>query len=468
MLFHNKKKLIEVSFLTLIVMLLCHRIVLMAILVLTDNTESRYAEIAQLTLTHGFWLMPHVALDQPFFAKPPLSTWLSAVSGQLLGVSAFSMRLPAFLAGLLTLWCIGRWHQSLAYSTRLFCVFAALASPLLLISIGAVMTDAIQMACITFALFCVQRCLTESQPNYWRYAFWIACGVGMLIKGLATLALIALPIILFVVTGTNYRRVWQALWSPIGLLLCALIGIPWYIAAEHAYPGFLKYFFIGEHLMRFIDPNWSGDRFGHPHRFPIGTIWLFWVVAILPWIWIFIRQAWVALWPSRWMQLDETQRFLWCACLAPLLFFTFARSIIVTYPLTSIPPFVVLLGYWYSQQSYRLHQRLLMIASVLIIIFMSASIGLLPKTLETQSARDLITIFKTHARPGQQLIYSFPPPYSAYFYGRETINVVTQPETLQDILSRPGNWVVMPAQTELTTRYTVLYQNKKVVLIQTN
>lgn len=57
-------------FLLLILALLLWRISLMAIIAFTDNTESRYAEIAQLTLNHGFWLMPHINLEQAFFAKP--------------------------------------------------------------------------------------------------------------------------------------------------------------------------------------------------------------------------------------------------------------------------------------------------------------------------------------------------------------------------------------------------------------
>lgn len=469
MLFHNKLKSVEIFLIIFIGILLLSRILLMSTLVLTDNTESRYAEIARLTLIHGFWLMPHTEIGQPFFAKPPLSIWLSALSGKLFGISAFSMRLPAFLAGLLTLCCVWQWDRQLSRSARLFCLFAALTSPLFFISIGAVMTDAVQMACVTAALLCVQRCLTQTHTKYWRIAFWLACGLGMLIKGLATLALIFLPLILFAISGAGYRLLWQKLWSPLGISLGILVCIPWYIAAESAYPGFLQYFFIGEHLMRFIDPNWSGDRFGHPHRYPIGTIWLFWIIAILPWIWIFIRQAYLKLKPVSWSQTDETQRLLWCACLAPLLFFTFARSIIVTYPLTAIPPFVILIGYWYTKQHHPLRKPFFVCASVLLTSVMLISIFWLPKKLEAYSARTLIEIFQSHASPDQKLIYSFQPPYSAYFHSKNKIQVMTQTADWLAALSQPGNLIVLTTQTQIpdTAHFNLLHQDKKFILIQT-
>lgn len=469
MLFNNKLKSFQIFLIISIGALLLGRLLLMATLVLTDNTESRYAEIARLTLAQGFWLMPHTDIGQPFFAKPPLSTWLSALSGKLFGTSAFSMRLPAFLAGLLTLCCIWQWDKQLARSTRLFCVFVAVTCPLFFISIGAVMTDAIQMACVTLALLCAQRCITQTHNQYWRIVFWLACGLGMLIKGLATLALIFLPLILFALSGAGYRLLWQKFWSPGGIALGLLICIPWYIAAESAYPGFLQYFFIGEHLMRFIDPNWSGDRFGHPHRYPLGTIWLFWIVAVLPWAWIFIRRAYLQLRPASWSQIDTTQRLLWCACLAPLLFFTFSRSIIATYPLTAIPPFIMLMGYWHSKPSQALRNYLIVGSSILIGSVLLISMIWLPKKLEAYSARTLIGVFQSHALPEQKLIYSFQAPYSAYFYSQSKIQVITQTADWLTALRQPGNLMVLTTETPIpdTAQFKVLYQDKQFILVQT-
>jgi 4-amino-4-deoxy-L-arabinose transferase-like glycosyltransferase len=45
---------------------------------LLDKTEARYAEIARINTNQ--WIMPQIDYGIPFWAKPPLSTWLSAGS----------------------------------------------------------------------------------------------------------------------------------------------------------------------------------------------------------------------------------------------------------------------------------------------------------------------------------------------------------------------------------------------------
>ena len=84
-------------------LLLAYRIALMALLPLADTTEARYGEIARQAVSNGYWLMPHIDPHTPFFAKPPLSTWASAVSMQIFGINEFAARLPALLASLLAI-----------------------------------------------------------------------------------------------------------------------------------------------------------------------------------------------------------------------------------------------------------------------------------------------------------------------------------------------------------------------------
>ena len=43
-----------------------------------------------------------------------------------------------------------------------------------------------------------------------------------------------------------------------------LMALPWYWLMEINSPGFIDYFLLGEHFLRFIDPSWSGDKYGFP------------------------------------------------------------------------------------------------------------------------------------------------------------------------------------------------------------
>ena len=68
----------------------------------------------------------------------------------------------------------------------------------------------------------------------------------------------------------------------------ALLVVPWYVMAEMRTPGFLRYFIIGEHFERFVIANWQGDLYGAGRPRPPGTIWLFGLLAALPWSVIFV------------------------------------------------------------------------------------------------------------------------------------------------------------------------------------
>ena len=46
---------------------------------LMDKTEARYGEIARLMAETGEWVVLQIDYGIPFWAKPPLSTWASAL-----------------------------------------------------------------------------------------------------------------------------------------------------------------------------------------------------------------------------------------------------------------------------------------------------------------------------------------------------------------------------------------------------
>ena len=46
------------------------------------------------------WIVMQYDYGIPFWAKPPLSTWLSAISFNVFGINEFAARLPSFIIGL--------------------------------------------------------------------------------------------------------------------------------------------------------------------------------------------------------------------------------------------------------------------------------------------------------------------------------------------------------------------------------
>jgi len=327
------------------------RLGLNALLPLADTTEARYGEIARVGIAHGYWLMPHSSPELPFFAKPPASTWLAMISATLLGVSEFSLRLPSLLTMAIVILITMRLAARGGSITQVSPLFAALivaSAPLGFIAAGAVMTDAVQCLAVTVAMACATRLITASPDRRarWRNGFWAAVGLGTLAKGLATVALIAFPIFLYGLALRAPWQTWRVFFSIPALGLALVLALPWYLLAEVYYPGFLSYFIVGEHFMRFIEPGWKGDRYGSAHIEPIGMIWAFTVMSLGPWLlaWLMPRGADVPDDAGQAAVAPPGRLWWWCWTLAPLLMFTAARNIIWTYCLTAIPPFALLLA----------------------------------------------------------------------------------------------------------------------------
>jgi 4-amino-4-deoxy-L-arabinose transferase-like glycosyltransferase len=403
------------ALIAVVVLLFVYRIILMWVLPLADTTEARYGEIARLTVTHGFWLMPHIDVHTPFFAKPPLSTWVAAASMTVFGLNEFAARLPSLLASIATVLIAMAFASALQLKRR-WLVLPVLAScPLFFISAGAVMTDAVQMCIVLAALYTAWRAIDDDtqQRRPWQLLFWVLVGIGALSKGLADWALIGLPLISYALLERRPLQLFKRLFNWVGVCIALCIFVPWYVAAEHFYPGFLNYFIVGEHFSRFLIPGWKGDRYGIAHQQPLGTIWIFWVAAMLPWTGVFITE--LIGFTARIKSALPLERFLWCATLAPLVFFTFAHNIIWTYGLTAVVPFSVLVARWLeraSDKSFRIAGYALLLLSLAAI----AAAPTIARNVKGNSDRDLVAAFHRVAPADAVLLYRVAPMYSPHFY----------------------------------------------------
>ena len=80
------------------------RLLSLALYPLMDTTEARYAEIARIMVELDDWVTPWFDYGVPFWGKPPMSFWLTAISFKTFGVNEFAARLPHWLAGLAVVW----------------------------------------------------------------------------------------------------------------------------------------------------------------------------------------------------------------------------------------------------------------------------------------------------------------------------------------------------------------------------
>jgi 4-amino-4-deoxy-L-arabinose transferase-like glycosyltransferase len=323
---------------------------------LTDNTEARYAEVAREMLASGEWITPQLH-GEKYWSKPPLSIWLTAGSMALFGINEFAVRLAPFLLSLLVAWLT----YSLAFTQRgpdyaLASAAVLVSSVLFFISSGAVMTDSALLLGTTLSMAAFWMAVNGSgiRAQIWGYLFFLGLVIGLLAKGPVAVVLTFLPVGLWAL----WKNRWGVLWSRIpwisGLTLTAALTLPWYLAAEARTPGFLGYFIIGEHWKRFTQPGWTGDLYGSAHIQPRGMIWLFWLVAALPWSAILLG-SWVRTCTGRhrlslfFHNADDWTIYLLLWAVAPMLFFTLAGNILWTYVLPGLPALALLVAQgWFA------------------------------------------------------------------------------------------------------------------------
>ncbi|MBT8278370.1 MAG: glycosyltransferase family 39 protein [Bacteroidia bacterium] len=347
------------------------RLVLIADVPLLDKTESRYSEIARIMNETNEWVVPQIDYDQPFWAKPPLSTWLSAISFKSFGVNAFAARLPSYLLNLFLIFILSKFV--LKDKKKLLLVgFILLTMPEFLLHTGVVSTDTALCFSISIIMISFWKAINKDGAWYWKYLFFVGVALGLLSKGPLVVVLTGPPIFVWLILKrVKIKALFKNLPWLIGLLITVVIAVPWYILTEMRSEGFIDYFIVGEHFKRFLEPKWSGDLYGGPKSQALGMIWVFLFIFTFPWLQIAIYK----LWKSRRKVLKDpwlTYLVLWM--LWTPLFFTISKNILHTYILPStIPLALIIVHFW---QEIKLKKTSIIVASIFPIAALLFYVGL--------------------------------------------------------------------------------------------
>jgi 4-amino-4-deoxy-L-arabinose transferase-like glycosyltransferase len=254
---------------------------------LYNHTEGQYAGAAREMIQTHQWLWP-TNDGLPRLPKPPLLYWLIIGSFKIFGINSVAARLPIALAAMATVALTFLIGEKLGDYWRGF--FAGL---IYLCSCGTallgrvIMPESVFSAFIAGAIFCgVCGYQRRRGRALWFLGFWICCALACLTKSLLGLIY---PLAIFIFLGFFYREArlrFRRLfhWGYISIFVVLLV--PWYIATERHFPGFLQQLFQVEwlgHLRSFS--NVPGSDNGVP---PLQFVWMHliwwfpWSVAVVP------------------------------------------------------------------------------------------------------------------------------------------------------------------------------------------
>ena len=253
--------------------------------------EGRYAEIAREMLVTQDFLTPRLN-GLKYFEKPPLQYWLTAASFASFGATEWAARFASALATWLAVVAIGYAGWRIASPTIGVYAALALSGSIWYFGLAHILTlDALLCACLAVALaaFLVAQVGTISRRERLLSMLlaWAAIAGAMLTKGLVALAIPGASLVLYSLLTRDWA-VWKRLELAPGLLVFAALAAPWFILVSRANPGFAQFFFVHEHVERFLTTE--------HHR--TGAWWYFVplvLVGLLPWIGVFIsglRGAW--------------------------------------------------------------------------------------------------------------------------------------------------------------------------------
>jgi 4-amino-4-deoxy-L-arabinose transferase-like glycosyltransferase len=310
---------------------------------LFEPDEGRYSEIPREMLATGDWIVPR--LDGAlYFEKPPLHYWTVALSFKLLGTTEVAARLPVKVASvgmavLALLFARRRWGPRVGFLAGLIT-----ASSVLVVALARItLIDPSLSLALTGTIFSFVSFFEAAEKRDERgarralFLLHLSAAAAVMLKGLIGLILPGGAIVLWIVLTGRWKLL-PRLFSPWPLLLFLALTVPWHVLVAQREPSFLRFYFVHEHLDRFLK---SEHRRGGSSLYFVGVL----LGGFLPWTAFLgrLRETWpgvrLAAWRGR-----PVEAFLWIWSILVFVFFSASQSKLITYLEPIWPAVAVLLA----------------------------------------------------------------------------------------------------------------------------
>ena len=307
---------------------------------LVPSDEGRYAEMAREMFLTGDWITPRYN-GYKYFEKPPLQTWMNALTFAWFGIGAWQARLYTALTGFAGVLLAGYTGARVFNATAGFAAALVLASAPYWELMGHFNTLdmglSFWMELTLCAMLLAQRVgIAPGAARRWMWLCWASMALAVLSKGLVGVILPGAVLVLYSLIARDWA-LWKRLYLPSGLVVFFAIATPWFVLVQQRNPEFLNFFFIVQQFDRYLTP--AQNRPGPVYYF-VGVL----LVGFLPWLSI----AWQSL-RSALSQPRQRNGFapgklliVWSGFI--FVFFSASHSKLISYVLPIAPALALVIG----------------------------------------------------------------------------------------------------------------------------
>jgi 4-amino-4-deoxy-L-arabinose transferase-like glycosyltransferase len=342
-----------------------------------DNADAVHAQAAREMVLRHDWVTMYVN-GVRYLQKAPLLYWLVAIAYQVFGFTAFAVRFPTLVTIVLLGWvsyAFGRW----AYSQKAgFYAAAILVSCFGMFLFTRIMIpEALLALLFTIAHFCFLRAFFGSgRQKRFYYGFYAATALAVLTKGLIGIVFTVGTAFLFLLLTSNLSR-WKELRLLSGSALFLAIAAPWHLLAGFRNEHFFWFYFVNEHVLRFLSKRYPVD-YG---KMPVLNYWLLHLVWLFPWIAglpLLIKQ--LPQWRRKTDKKMQVNFYLWLWAGIILVFFSISSNQ-EYYTFPAYPAVALLLGNAFTEAEAGVKQKKYLlwmngIVAAMAVVF-AAALGVL-------------------------------------------------------------------------------------------
>ncbi len=315
---------------------------------LLNPDEGRYVGVALEMLHAREWGTP-LLNGMPYFHKPPLFYWLTAISMSIFGENEFAARLvPAFAAVLMTSGIFLFLRRFTHLSLALCSVIILITTPLMFGAAHYANLDLLVAAMISSTILCgaTAALLHQQGINSWRWvmAMYVFAALGFLSKGLIGVVLPGAVLLLWLLVEKYYSMI-PGLLRPTGILLFLLITLPWLLLMQSRFPGFFHYYFVYQQFDRFSQGGFNN----------VMPVW-FYAAVLLVTMFAWYRRGMTAIFSRRYWQGEGEvciRRLMWIWMIVILGFFSIPQSKLVGYILPVLPPLAFIFAEFFAGSRVR-------------------------------------------------------------------------------------------------------------------